>query len=166
MQLMSSTCPTSRIDELCIYNYLPYSILNPDGLVLNIDEERKAKRLDQFDEIRKILAAPTWHFTGAPKVHAQLAVYLNTLRDWQPKLFQEYEMEKLCTMVVQDMYVCPSFIWESDGCLTAVLAMRFVLKLVAPEVKTEDFVKNICPRVSRHELRKYRRFVKENVYML
>ena len=75
-------------------------------------------------------------------------------------------MERLCTMVVQDMYVCPSFIWESDGCLTVVLAMRFFLKLVAPEIKTEDFVKNVCPRISRHELRKYRKFVKDNVYML
>ena len=68
---------------------------------VQVDDERSAGRMKEFDDIRKMLNTPSWQCTSAPKIHQQLARYLNTLRDYEPRLFEEFEMEQLCTMVLQ-----------------------------------------------------------------
>uniref|UniRef100_A0A914ZDD7 Uncharacterized protein n=1 Tax=Panagrolaimus superbus TaxID=310955 RepID=A0A914ZDD7_9BILA len=141
-------------------------ILSPESHPVLIVDERAAGRMKEFDEVRRILNKPGWQFTGAPKAHQHLARYLSLLRDYQPRLFEQYEMEKLCTIVLQDMYICPYFIWSSTGEIVAALAIHFALKFVAPEIKTDDYVRNVCPQISRSHMKKLRRFVWDKVYML
>jgi hypothetical protein len=141
-------------------------ILYPESHPVLIVDERAAGRMKEFDEIRKRLNSRCWSNTGAPQTHKNLARYLSLLRDYQPRLFEQYEMEKLCTIVLQDMYICPYFIWESSGEIVAALAIHFVLKYVAPEITTDEFIDNVCPNVSRSHMKKLRRFVWDKVYML
>jgi hypothetical protein len=76
-------------------------ILYPESHPVLIVDERAAGRMKEFDEIRKRLNSRCWSNTGAPQTHKNLARYLSLLRDYQPRLFEQYEMEKLCTIVLQ-----------------------------------------------------------------
>lgn len=64
------------------------------------------------------------------------------------------------------MYICPQFILQSDSESIAALAIHFILKLVSPDHNTAEFIRNVCPEISRSEMKKLRRYVWEKVYML